>query len=636
MRLPTSITSRLRDLPIFWKLLVPFVLLLLLVGGSGTFIVVRALSLRSERSLSEQLTLRVVEARSAIHDSELDLLESANYSSNLNGMADALRARDDEATRHLLQSVAALKTDLRVVAATTADGTAVADLGWLGAGGRAVSGALVDWSRVEPFRRAVRSTEGDAAVGFFRGAEDPLMIMVSPVCASSPPCDLAGYTIVGLDASAIIGPEVDITTKADTAPPQVTMYDPTGARIAATNAPVPEAPSPVPQTTQIVFQRARLGDHTSVTAYTGFKLAGRPAGTIGVTLPASYGAASAGPAAARLVALVVAAMLLAALAGAAVSSVILRQLRALVDTSRRLGEGELSTRAQVFSRDEHGELAMTLNRMAEQLEASHETLESQVEERTQEIHRLLRDRTEFFAGLSHELRTPIAIILAQADMLLGRGGDKMRVEAGEAIRLSAAQLLDVVNDILDLARTEAGTIEVDLQPVALDELLTDLHPMLANMSAAADISLTFEVSGGGAIVAADAARLREVVVNLVDNAVKYTPEGGTIGVLTDSDADVVRVSVTDSGVGIPDEVGDRVFEPFYRVAGTRPQRGQASTGLGLALVRRWVEAQGGTITWRTRPEGGTTFTFTLSRVPGPPDVVDASAAELLEVGAPAT
>jgi two-component system phosphate regulon sensor histidine kinase PhoR len=112
-------------------------------------------------------------------------------------------------------------------------------------------------------------------------------------------------------------------------------------------------------------------------------------------------------------------------------------------------------------------------------------------------------------------------------------------------------------------------------------------------------------------VRADRQRLREVIVNLVDNAAKYTPEGGSVDLSAAARNGSVVVSVKDTGVGIPPESGEFIFEPFYRVRGTRAQQGQASSGLGLALAKRVVEAQGGTISFESKVGKGTTFTFTL-------------------------
>jgi signal transduction histidine kinase len=197
-------------------------------------------------------------------------------------------------------------------------------------------------------------------------------------------------------------------------------------------------------------------------------------------------------------------------------------------------------------------------------------------------------------------------------MLSSSNGNRAaRGEASDTIRASATQLLEVVNDILELARAESGSIEINPRRVRLHDVLDDLQSMLVRLGAASDIDVNLRLPSHLPTVTADAARLREVVVNLVDNAIKYTPNGGSIEVSAEPVQDHVRVLVTDTGVGIPAEVGDRVFEPFYRVTGTRPQRDQASSGLGLALTRRWVEAQGGVITWAPNPRGGTIFEFTV-------------------------
>ena len=535
----SSSVAPLRNLPIFWKLLLPFLVLLLVVGTAGTFMVVRDLTSRSAAALSEQLTLRTVEARSLLHDRELDLLESANYASNLQGMADALGRGDSSAVRRLLESVVALKADLALIAATDASGTSVVELVRSAAGGATLAGSATDWTQFVVVRRALDQAVPAKSVGFIRLGERTLMTMASPVCTGSTPCTPVGLTIVGLDAAEAVRPAAAAAEAAGFH--GVTIFDSRQQVLASTSSSAPPAPSRTPRTTEIEQRRMTLAGRRVATAYTGFNLGGQPAGTVAVTIPAPTSVGSVGPAALRLVGLVVAAMVVAALVGAAVSRVILRQLRALVDTSRELGEGQLSARAPVLSEDEHGQLAVSLNRMAEQLEASHETLELQVEQRTHEIRRLLQDRTEFFAGLSHELRTPLAIILTQAEMLLTDSTNAAVVEARDAIRVSASQLLELVNEILELARSESGTIELDLAPVRLGEFVADLRPRIDNLAAAAGISMTVRLPARLPVVTADAARLREIVINLVDNAVKYTPSGGSIEIGATTDGRSVRV-----------------------------------------------------------------------------------------------
>lgn len=601
-----KVPAAFRDLPIMWKLLLPFLVLLMAVGSVGAYIIVRDLSSKSAAALGEQLTLRALDARSFIHDRELDLLESANYATNQQGMVEALAAERPVAVGGLLRSVIALKTDLAIVAATNEQGASVSELVRSGSAITPASGT--DWSSFAPVRAALeRETK---ASGFVRLGDKVLMIMVAPVCSGASGCAPVGFAIAGFDAAQVARAIAMATSDTGRGAENVTLYDEDG-RILTSTAQAPPSVR-LGDTTQIEQRRLRVGGEDVATAYAAFTLAGSRAGAVAVTIPAGTAFGSVGGPALGLVGLLVLAMAAAIGLGAAVSRLILRQLRALLETSRELGEGKLSARAPVLSEDEHGELAVALNRMAEQVEASHETLELQVEQRTEAIRRLMQDRTEFFAGLSHELRTPLAVILTQADMLVGTNGSRAaRGEASETIRASAGQLLGVVNDILDLARAEAGSIDVHLRPVRLPELLRDIEPMLVRLGAASDIEVKTRLPGRLPMVAADAARLRDVFVNLVDNAIKYTPPGGNIQISAEREGGDVRVSIADTGVGIPSKIGDRVFEPFYRVPGTRPQREQASSGLGLALTRRWVEAQGGTITWAPNPGGGTVFVFTM-------------------------
>jgi signal transduction histidine kinase len=585
-----SLPGPVRDLPIFWKLLLPFLMLLLIVGAAGAFVIVRDLTEKSAAALSEQLSVRALDARSLVHDSELDLLESANYASNLDGMVAAAERGNGAGVTALLGSVRALKTDLDAVVVTDRQGRALAELTESG----------VDWATTASVRAAIDGGGTTKTAGFVRVGERSLMIMVAPICSGAP-CTPVGYAVVGIDSVRVAERVAAAAGDVEDAPKGVSLYDSDGASLATTGE-----TQPAPQVFDAgdIVQR-RHGDLAS--AYTAFTLAGRPAGVVAVTITADTAFSAVRGPALRLIAVLVVAMLAAVAVGAGVSRLILRQLRAVVQTSRELGAGRLSARAPVMSSDEHGELAAVLNQMAEQLEAERASLELQVEQRTEEIRRLLRDRTEFFAGLSHELRTPLAVIATQAEMLTDRG-------ARDAIGGSAEQLLELINDILELARAEAGSMDLHTERVALADWFSELSPMLVRLGAAADVDVQVDIARRLPAVTADPARLRQILVNLVDNAIKYTPAGGRVTVNAASESNLVRVTVTDTGVGIPDDVGDRVFEPFYRVPSTSPQSNQSSSGLGLALVRRAVEAHGGTIEWRPVSGGGTAFTFTLKSV----------------------
>lgn len=191
------------------------------------------------------------------------------------------------------------------------------------------------------------------------------------------------------------------------------------------------------------------------------------------------------------------------------------------------------------------------------------------------------------------------------------------VENGKTIGETTDQLLAVVNDILELARAEAGRMELTISDENLSSVVKELRPMITGLAKAAGLRASFDIPRDLPQIRADRIRLREIMVNLVDNAVKYTPAGGKVTITATTNNGSVEVSVTDTGVGIPAEAGEHIFEPFYRIEGSLPQRGQASSGLGLALAKRLVEAHGGRIWFAANPEAGTTFTFSLRTAAAP-------------------
>ncbi len=257
--------------------------------------------------------------------------------------------------------------------------------------------------------------------------------------------------------------------------------------------------------------------------------------------------------------------------------------------------------------------------------------EQVVAEARAEAERVSAAKSRFVATMSHELRTPLAIILGQAKMMRDSSFPKRNgwaKQSGHTIEDSAQQLLSLVNDILDLARAEAGSIDVNPEDVNLAEFVDDMRQTVVGLVRGKGLEVTFDVTPDLPKVRADQVRLRQIILNLIDNAVKYTPADGKVDLKAVAKSDVVEVSVSDTGVGIPPEAGDLIFEPFFRVKGTRSQRGEASTGLGLALTRRLVEAQGGSIAYESERGVGTTVTFTLpiatdpARAPQGSDAID--------------
>jgi len=229
-----------------------------------------------------------------------------------------------------------------------------------------------------------------------------------------------------------------------------------------------------------------------------------------------------------------------------------------------------------------------------------------------ELKRLERVRREFVANVSHELRTPLTAIKGYAETLRD-GGLRDPETAAEFVRVihrHAERLRALIEDLLDLAAVEQGEARIDLAPVALRDVATQAEAVARPAAAGKRHTLTLDVPGDLPRVLADRDRLGQVLINLLDNAVKFTPEGGRIEVSARPSSGRVVLSVKDNGVGIPPEDIGRIFERFYRVGRSRDRR-EGGTGLGLAIAKHLTQAMGGTIEVESRPGSGTTFRVSL-------------------------
>jgi two-component system phosphate regulon sensor histidine kinase PhoR len=235
-----------------------------------------------------------------------------------------------------------------------------------------------------------------------------------------------------------------------------------------------------------------------------------------------------------------------------------------------------------------------------------------------ELRRLQRIRTEFIDNLSHELRTPLTTVSLLAETL-SREADatdvglppKMRDRIGK-IEVETGHLVQMVNELLDLSRIESGGTLHLVDGLDMARLAAQSAERLRLFADRQGVTFRVETPDGVAPVRGDGARLGQVVVNLVHNAVKFSPDGGEIVIRVRHDGDEVITSVQDQGVGVPRDAQDRVFERFYKVdrARLRAEAG-GGTGLGLAIARHVVEQHGGRI-WVESVEGsGSTFSFAL-------------------------
>lgn len=225
-------------------------------------------------------------------------------------------------------------------------------------------------------------------------------------------------------------------------------------------------------------------------------------------------------------------------------------------------------------------------------------------------------RRDFVANVSHELRTPVTIIKGYAETLLNGAltSDPDRaIRFVEIIASHSERLTNLINDILTLSSLETKEALIELNPIDVAGTIAKACMLLQERAAQKHIVISNETGTGTAPrVLADHGRLEQVVVNLLENAIKYTPDGGTIRLFSEVDGDIVKVSIADTGIGIPFKDLPRIFERFYRVDEART-REQGGTGLGLAIVKHIVQLHGGSVSVTSEPGQGSIFSFTLQK-----------------------
>jgi two-component system phosphate regulon sensor histidine kinase PhoR len=229
-----------------------------------------------------------------------------------------------------------------------------------------------------------------------------------------------------------------------------------------------------------------------------------------------------------------------------------------------------------------------------------------------ELRRLESVRRDFVANASHELRSPLTTVRAAAETLRSVRDDPQAAERFvELIERNAERLENLINDLLELSRIESRELQLELESLDLGSVVDRALALHAHRAQVKRITLHHEIKGAPG-VKADRRGLDHVLGNLIDNALKYCPEGAAVRVSAAAEDGTVRVSIADTGPGIPSEHLPRVFERFYRVDAGR-SRELGGTGLGLSIVKHLVEAMGGTVAVDSRAGSGSTFSFTLNR-----------------------
>jgi signal transduction histidine kinase len=227
-----------------------------------------------------------------------------------------------------------------------------------------------------------------------------------------------------------------------------------------------------------------------------------------------------------------------------------------------------------------------------------------------------RLKSEFLANMSHELRTPLNAIIGFSSLLhAGKTGvltDTQTEYLGD-ILVSSRHLLQLINDVLDLAKVEAGRVEVYPEAVDLTQVLDEVRDILRGLAAEKRVEVTYRADQALGEVSADSRLLKQILYNLVSNAIKFTPEGGSVLVSAAAlDGERFRIRVEDSGIGIKPEDLPRLFLEFQQLDASRAKK-YPGTGLGLALTKRIVEAQGGAVSVTSKWGVGSTFCADLPR-----------------------
>ena len=285
------------------------------------------------------------------------------------------------------------------------------------------------------------------------------------------------------------------------------------------------------------------------------------------------------------------------------------RLGEIIHFTHKLAEGNFRTRLKRTGRGEFGVLSSKLNETSEKLEFMMERLEAE----QYELEKLEQVRKDFVANVSHELRTPLASIQGYTETLLDGAihDSSINLRFLQIIRQNAERLTRLTADLLVLSRVEQGQQKFKFGAYYVNKLLQSDLEMMQPLAKRKSIDLVLDPARDDTEVFCDQEAVHQILTNLLDNAIKYTPDGGrvTVGARA-TDRDYVEIFVRDSGLGIPPADLPRLFERFYRVDKAR-SRALGGTGLGLAIVKHLTRAQGGDIRVESKLDHGSTFYFTL-------------------------
>lgn len=311
-----------------------------------------------------------------------------------------------------------------------------------------------------------------------------------------------------------------------------------------------------------------------------------------------------------------------------IQRLVLTPVHTLRRAAERVATGDIHARSEIVTGDEFEKLSRTFNEMLAHLEAAqveqnkvNRSLDVRLGELAQTniaLYESNRLKSEFLANVTHELRTPLVSIIGFAELLrdawdgVGQTDPKRLQRFADNILSSGRNLLDIINDLLDVAKTEAGKMELHITEFSIAELCCDLVDFVQPLADKRNQALSLERQDDLPNVRSDSGKIKQILYNLLSNAIKFTPTGGSITLTAArSDGEFVQLSVRDTGPGIPPDKLETIFEKFHQLDSSTT-REHAGTGLGLAITKDLVSLLGGDIQLQSRLGEGTTF---IVRIP---------------------
>jgi diguanylate cyclase (GGDEF)-like protein len=290
---------------------------------------------------------------------------------------------------------------------------------------------------------------------------------------------------------------------------------------------------------------------------------------------------------------------------------VLNPLARVTGVAQRITRGDYTARVPVDNPgNEVGSVGVAFNKMADRVEQHNLDLEKA----NRELERASRLKSEFLANMSHELRTPLNVIIGFSEVLRDTPADGLgeseRRDFCENIISSGYHLLELINDVLDLAKVEAGQMQIAPEDFEIEPVLQDVIATMQPLAAKKGIVLAVGISAEAAIIHADINKFKQILYNLIGNSIKFTPAGGSVDLTAVGTDHLARFAVADTGIGIAPADQSLIFSEFHQIDGSAARQFEG-TGLGLALTKKFVEMQGGEIWVESKLGEGSTFFFTM-------------------------